>query len=117
MPQHKPFTTKTSIEPETQNRLPTLNSGGTVRMRTNAEKTWGKKGSVISRNDRGRLYNVLNKKGNLIITNRCHLIHKKKSRKNVVPPRTDLLSNIAAPSFRTKSRRFIRKPKRYLEEC
>ena len=38
-PQPKPSTTNTAIEPETQNRLSTLKSGDTVRIRTDEEKT------------------------------------------------------------------------------
>ena len=37
-------------------------------------------------------------------------------RKTVVPPRTNILSDIAAISVITKSERIIRKPKSYLEE-
>ena len=73
-PQPKPSTTNTAIEPETQNRLSTLKLGYTVRIRTDEEKTWDKKGSVIAPNDHPCSYNVLNEKGNLIIRNRCHLI-------------------------------------------
>ena len=69
-PQPKPSTTNTAIEQETQNRLSTLKPGDTVRRRTDEEKTWDKKGSVIAPNDRPRSYNVLNEKGNLIIRNR-----------------------------------------------
>ena len=64
---------KTATEPETQNCLSTLKSGD-ARIRTDEEKTWDKKGSVIAPNDRPRSYNVLNEKGNLIIRNRRHLI-------------------------------------------
>ena len=40
----------TAIEPETQNCLSTLKPGDTVRIRTEEEKTWDKKGSVIAPN-------------------------------------------------------------------
>ena len=69
-PQPKPSITNTTIKPETQNCLSTLKPGDTIRIRTNKEKTWDKKGSVIAPNDRPRWYNVLNEKGNLIIRNR-----------------------------------------------
>ena len=46
-PQPKPFTANTAIEPETQNRLSTLKPGDTIRMKTDEEKTWDKKESVI----------------------------------------------------------------------
>ena len=65
-PQPKPSTTNTAIEPETQNRLSTLKPGYTVRIRTDEEKTWDKKGSVIAPNGHP-CSNVLNEKGNLII--------------------------------------------------
>ena len=66
-PQPKPSTTNTAIEPETQNGLSTLKPGYNVGIRTDEEKTWDKKGSVIAPNDRPPSYNVLNDKGNLII--------------------------------------------------
>ena len=72
-PQPEPSTTKTAIEPETQNCLSTLKSGD-ARIRTDEEKTWDKKESVVAPNDRPRSYNVLNEKRNLIIRNHCHLI-------------------------------------------
>ena len=115
----KPSTTETAIEPETQNRLPTLKRGETVRIRTGELKIWDKKGSVIARNDRPRLYNVLNKNDNLIFRNRHHSIpitkklfvkhnyenilkpSKTISQKTITPPRTDTPSNILAPSVRT----------------
>ena len=134
-PQPKPSTTETAIEPETQNRLQTLKPGDTVRIRTNKEKTWDSKGWFIASNDGPRSYNILNKNVNLIIRNRRHLIptnmkfsvkhyyenviepNETPSRKTVAPARTDILSNIVAPSVRTKSERITRKPKMYLEEC
>ena len=45
--QPKPSTTNIAIEPETQNQLPILKPGDTIRVRTEKEKTWDKKGSVI----------------------------------------------------------------------
>ena len=72
-PQPKRSTTKTAIEPETQNCLSTLKPGDTVRIRTDEEKTWDKKGSVVAPNDFPRSY-VLTEKDNLIIKNRHHLI-------------------------------------------
>ena len=128
-PQPKLSTTKTGTEPETQNWLQTLKSG------TSEEKTWDKKGSVIARNDRPRSYKVLNVKGNLIIINCRHLIptnekfivkrdyeniiepSKTTPWKTVAQPRTDIPSNIATASIRTKSGRIIRTTKRNLEEC
>ena len=73
-PQPKSSTSKTAIESKTRNRLSTLKLGDTVKIRTDEEKTWGKKGSIIAPNDRPRSYNVLNEKGNLIIRNRRNLI-------------------------------------------
>ena len=72
--QPKPSTTNTAIEPETQNHLSTLKPGDTIRIRTNKEKTWDKKGSVFAPNDLPRSNNVLNEKGNLIIKDCHHLI-------------------------------------------
>ena len=48
--------------------------GDSVRIRTDEEKSWDKKRSVIASNDRPCSYNVLNEKGNLIIRNHCHFI-------------------------------------------
>ena len=133
-PQPKPSTTNTAIEPEIQNRLSTLKPGDTVRIRTDEEKTWDKKGSVIAPNDRPRSYNVLNEKGNLIIRNRRHLIPTNEklivkhdydkiiepsetiSQKTLVQTKTDIPSNITTSPVRTKFRRIIKTPKRYLEE-
>ena len=113
----------------------TLKPRDTVRIGTEEEKTWDKKGSVITPNNPPRSYNVLNKKGNLIIRNCRNLIPTNEksivkhdydniiepsettSRQTVVQARTDLPSSITAPPVRTKSGRIIRKPKRYLEEC
>ena len=121
--QPSPFITKIEIEPEIQNRLPTLKSADTISIRTDKEETWDKKESGIARNDHPRSYNVLNEKDNLIIRNRHHIIPtnekfivrhdyeyiKKPSetilRKTIVPLRTDIPSNIPAPSARAKSRR------------
>ena len=134
-PQPKPSTTNTAIEPQTQNRLSTLKPGDTVRIRTEAEKTCDKKGSVTAPNDRPRSYNGLNEKGNLIIRNRRHLIPTNEkfivkhdydniiepsetaSQKTLVQTKTDIPSNITTLPVRTKSGRISKKPKRYLEEC
>ena len=43
-----PMHTMTAIEPETQNRLSTLKPGDTFRIRTDQERTWDKKGLVIT---------------------------------------------------------------------
>ena len=127
-PQPKPSTTKAAIEPETQNCLSTLKPGDTVRIITDEEKTWDKKGSVSAPNDHPCLYNVLNEKGNLIIRNRRNLIPTNEkfivkhdydniiepgetiSRKTVVQARTDVPSDITAPPVRGKSGRIIKKP-------
>ena len=123
-----------AIEPEIQNHLSTLKPGDTVSIRTDEEKTWYKKGSVIAPNDRPRSYNVLNEKGNLIIRNRRHLIPTNEklivkhdydkiiepsettSQKTLVQTKTDIPSNITTSPVRTKFRRIIKTPKRYLEE-
>ena len=109
-------TSKTAIEPEIQNWLPTFKPADTARKRTNKEKTGDKTKHVIAPNDRTRSYNALNKKGNLIIRNRRHLIplndkfivkhdyeniiepSEAISRKTAAPPRTDIPSNIVAQS-------------------
>ena len=73
-PQPKLSTTNTAIEPETQNHLSTLKPGDIVRIRTDKEKTWDQKGSVIAPNDCTHSYNILNDTGNLIIKSHHHLI-------------------------------------------
>ena len=75
--QSQPSTTTAAIETETQNRLSTLKPGDTVRIRTDEEKTWDRKGSVIAPNDRPRSCNVLNEKSNLIIRNRQQMTSKR----------------------------------------
>ena len=133
-PQPKPSIIEIAIDPETHKRLPPLKPGDIVRVRTDKEKTWNKKESVIAPTDHPPSYSVL-KKGNLIIRNCCHLIPTNEkfivrhdyeniiepsettSWKTVVPPRTDIPSSIVVPSVRTKSGRITRKPKRNLEEC
>ena len=134
-PQPKPSTTNTEIEPETQIRLSTLKPGDTIRIRTDEEKAWDKKGSVIALNDCPCSYNVLNDKGNLIVRNHRHLIPTNEifivkhdydniiepsettSKKTFLQTKTDIPSNITTPPVRTKSGRINEKPKRYLEEC
>ena len=108
-------TTETAIDIDTQNQLPTLKPGDTIRKRTNKEKTCNKKGSIFAPNDHACSY-VLNEKGNLIIRNLHQIIpinerfivkhnyeniiepSETTSWKTVVPPRTDTPSNIVAPS-------------------
>ena len=72
--QTKPYTTETVIEPETANQLPNLKHGDIIRIKTDKEKTWNKKGSLIAPNDRPRSYNALKEKCKLIIRRRLHLV-------------------------------------------
>ena len=134
-PQRRPSTTNAAIELETQNRLSTLKPGDTIRIRTNEEKTWDTKGSVIAPNNSSYPYNVLNKKSNKIIRNRRHLIptnekfivkhdydniieaRETTSQKTILQARIDIPSNITTASIRTKFGSIIKKPKRYLEKC
>ena len=60
-PQPKPSIMEIAIDPETQKRLPTLKPGDIVKVRTDEEKTWNKKESVIAPTDRPPSYNVLKK--------------------------------------------------------
>ena len=134
-PQRRPSTTNAAIELGTQNRLSTLKSGDTARIRTNEEKTWDTKGSTIALNNSPRSYNVLNEKGNLIIRNRRHLIptnekfivkhdydniieaRETTSQKTILQARIGVPSNITTASIRIKLGSIIKKPKKYLEEC
>ena len=127
-PQPKPSTTNRAIEPETQNCLSILKPRDTIRIRTDKEKIWDKKRSVIAPNDCPCSYNVSNKKSNLTIGNYHHLIPKneklivKHDYDNIIEPsettlqKTQIPSNITTPPVRTKPRSIIKKPKRYLVE-
>ena len=126
-PQPKSSTTNMAIEPET------LKTGDIVRIRTDKDKTWNKKGSVIAPNDHPCLYNILNEKGNLMIRNCRHLIPTNKkfivkydydniietsettSPKSLVQTKTDIPSNITTPPVRTKSGHISKKAKRNVE--
>ena len=91
-PKHKPSTTKTAFESVIQNRLPTLKPGDTTKIKIDKENIWDKKGSVIARNYCPHSYKVLNKKSNLIIRSRLHLIPTtekfivKHDYKNIIEP-------------------------------
>ena len=104
---HKPSTTNTTIEPEIQNSLSTLKPGDTVRIKTDGEKNWDRKGSVIAPNNRPRSY-VVNDKGNLIIRNRCQLILITK--KFIVKHDYD---NIIGPSESTSKSPFYKQALKY----
>ena len=84
--------TNIPIFSEKKAKLPEIDPGTTVRIRTDEEKTWNKQGTIISKNNRPRSYNVLNEKGNILTRNRRHLIPSKEkftpkyTYENIVPP-------------------------------
>ena len=79
LPSAKSQPTPSAIQQLNQNHVSTLKPGDARRMRTNEEKTWDKKGSVIAPNDCPHTYNILNEKGNLIIINCYHLFQQMKN--------------------------------------
>ena len=58
--------------------LPNISQGNTVRIRTDEQNLWDKKGIVIKQTNRPRSYDVLNENGNVMIRNRRHLISTNK---------------------------------------
>ena len=83
--------------------LPNISQGNTVRIRTDEQNLWDKKGIVIKQTNRPRSYDVLNENGNVMIRNRRHLIPTNKkftekfSYSNIIPPTTKLPERVASP--------------------
>ena len=68
--------TATKKHTETQNlrcKLPEI-----LRIRTNEQNLWDKKGIVVSQSNRPQLYNILNKRGNIFARNHHQLIPTEK---------------------------------------
>ena len=62
-----PFTQNTATEKHTvtqnlRRKLPEIAPGTTVRIRTDEQNPWDKKGIVVSQNNRPRLCDILNKR-------------------------------------------------------
>ena len=73
LPQNS-FVTETLRPRKTTHSLPNISQGDTVRISTNEQNLWDKKGIVIKQNNQPQSYDVLNKKGNAMIGSRRHLI-------------------------------------------
>ena len=83
--------------------LSNISQGNTVRIHTDEQNHWDKKGIVIKQNNQLQLYDVLNKNGNVMIRNHWHLIltkekfTKKFGYDNTIPPITKSLKSITPP--------------------
>ena len=138
LPSRIPFTQSTTTKKYTvtQNiklKLPEIAPKPTVRGRTDQQNLWDRKGFIVSENNRPRSYEIFNERGNILAGNPSHLIPKtekfniKRDCDNAIP-----VSNISAhlnlmidkhhekPAlegvYKTKSRRIVQKPKRYIDE-
>ena len=102
LPQNS-FVTETPRPCKTTLSLRNISQGNTVRICTDEQNLWDKKGIVIKQNNRPRSYDVLNENGNVMIRNRRHLIPtnekftEKFSYDNIIPPTTKSLESIAPP--------------------
>ena len=100
LPQNS-FVTETPRPRKTTHSLPNISQGNTIRIRTDEQNLWDKKGIVIKQNNRPRSYDVLNENGNVMIRNRRHLIPtnekftEKFSYDNIIPPTTKSPESIA----------------------
>ena len=126
-------TEKHTITQNLGRNLPEIAPGKTVRIRTDAQNIWDKKGIVVSQNNRPRLYDILNERGNIITRNRRHLLpttekfNIKHDYDNAIPvSNTSTYPNLMIDNqhekpalediYRTKSGRIVKKPKRYIDE-
>ena len=144
---HKLRTTLPSLIPSTQStatekhtitqnvgrNLPEIAPGKTVRIRTDEQNIWDKKGIIVSQDNRPRSCDILNERGNLLTRNRRHLLvttekfNVKHDYDNAIPvsntsTHPDLMIDIQQekPALedicRAKSGRIVKKPKRYIDE-
>ena len=67
-------TEKHSVSKNIRSKLPEIAPGATVRIRTDEQSLWDKKGIYVSQNNRPRLYDILNERGNILARNFSHLI-------------------------------------------
>ena len=102
LPQNS-FVTETPRPRKTTHSLPNISQGNTIRIRTDEQNLWDKKGIVIKQNNRLQSYDVLNENGNVMIRNRRHLIPnnekftEKFSYNNIIPPTTKSPESITPP--------------------
>ena len=104
-----------------------------MRIRTDEQNLWNKKGIVVSQNNRPRSYDILNERGKILARNRRHLIpttenfNIKHDYDNAIPvSNTSTHPNLMTDNqhekqiledvYRTKSGRIVKKPKRYIDE-
>ena len=83
LPSLVPFTQsetfeKHTVTQNTRRKLPEIAPGTTVRIRTDEQHLWDKKGIVVSQNNRPRSYDILNQRRNILARNRRHLIPRTK---------------------------------------
>ena len=126
-------TEKHSVTQNVRRKLPEIAPGITMRIRTNEPNLWDKKSIFVSQNNRPRLYNILNKRGNILARNRHHLISRtrkfniKHDYDNAIPlsntfthPNLMIYNQHENPTlgdvYRTKSGCIVKKPKRYIDE-
>ena len=108
--------------------LPTLLPGTTVRVRTDKDTDWSKKGKVVEKCSEPRSYRILNQQGNVVRRNRRHLLPTKEtfkvenddnyddlklSSKPSTSNQPDLQSSRNNPIVTSRSGRQIKKPSRY----
>ena len=68
------FVTETPSPWKTTHSLPNISQGNVIRICTDEQNLWDKKGIVIKQSNRPRPYHVINENGNVMIRNRRHLI-------------------------------------------
>ena len=104
-----------------------------MRIQTDGQNLWNKKGTFVGQNNRPRSYDILNKRGNVLPKNRRHLIlatrrfNIKHDSDNFTP--ISYLSNhpnlmnydqhdkpTCENVYRTKCERIVKMPKGYIDE-
>lgn len=68
------YTMLTPIQPSHSRRLPPIQDGTSVRLRTDTAKSWKEKGVVLASREEPRSYSVINAKGNVVRRNRRQII-------------------------------------------
>ena len=103
-----------------------------MRIRTDKQNLRDKKDTVVNQND-PRSYDILNKRGNILVRNRCHLIPTTEKFNidhdygNAIPvcntynhPNLMIDNQHEKPTledvYRTKSGSIVQKPKPYIDE-
>ena len=104
-----------------------------MRIRTDKQNLWDRKGIVVSQNNLPRSYNILNERGNILARNCLRLIPATKKfnikhyyQNAILVSNTSTHPNLMTENhhgkptledvYRTKSGRIVKKPKRYIDE-